>query len=84
MIKQSNAPYAIPHIIEQNVATNHTCGFENILLSFVLHVSARIKAISGTSLKTNVKENACKQGLLIKIIKISIVFVNINPVGVAK
>jgi hypothetical protein len=50
----------------------------------VLHVSAHIKAISGNSLKTNLKENACKQRLLIKVIKISIVFVNINPVGVAR
>jgi hypothetical protein len=50
----------------------------------VLHVSAHIKAISGTSLKTNLKGNACKQILIIKIIKISIVFVNTNAVGVAR
>jgi hypothetical protein len=83
-LTQSTAPHPIPHIIEQNGATDHTCGFENILLSFVLHVSADTKAISGISLKTNVKENACKQILLIKIIKISIVFVNIKPVRVAR
>jgi hypothetical protein len=53
--KKSKAPHAIPHITKQNGATYHTCGFENILLSFVLHVSVHIKAISGTSLKTNVK-----------------------------
>ena len=31
----------------------------------MLHVAAHIKAMSGTSLKTNVRENACKQSLLI-------------------
>jgi hypothetical protein len=50
----------------------------------MLHVAAHIKAISGTSLKTNVRENACKQSLLIKIINISIVFINIDPVGIAR